>query len=44
MTLASFFRWADQFESYLVKKNPEDTFSHDAAQINQTLFYEIFQF
>ena len=31
MTLASFFSWADRFESYLVK-NPEDRFSRDEAQ------------
>ena len=30
MTLASFFSWVDQFESYLVE-NPEDRFSRDKA-------------
>ena len=30
MTLASFFSWADRFESYLVE-NPEDRFSCDMA-------------
>ena len=33
MTLASFFSWADWFESYLVE-NPEDRFSRDKAQIH----------
>ena len=32
MTLASFFSWADRFESYLVE-NPEDRFSRDVAQL-----------
>ena len=32
MALASFFNWADQFESYLVE-NPEDRFSRDEAQL-----------
>ena len=31
MTLASFFSWADRFESYLVE-NPEDRFSREEAQ------------
>ena len=31
-TLASFWSWADQFESYLVE-NPEDRFSRDEAQL-----------
>ena len=32
MTLASFFSWADRFESYLVE-NPKDSFSRDEAHI-----------
>ena len=32
MTLASFFSWADRFESYLVE-NPEDRFSCDEAHL-----------
>ena len=32
MTLASFFSWADRFESYLVE-TPEDRFCRDEAQL-----------
>ena len=32
MTLASFFSWADRFESYLVE-NPEDRVSRDEAHM-----------
>ena len=32
MTLASFFSWADRFESYLVG-NSEGSFSRDEAQM-----------
>ena len=37
MTLASFFSWADRFESYLVE-NPDDRFSHDKAHIISSLW------
>ena len=33
MTLASFFSWADRFQSNLVG-NPEDRFSRDVAQLS----------
>ena len=36
MTLASFWSWAGQFESYLVE-NPEDRFSRDEAQVTLLL-------
>ena len=32
MTLASFFSWADRFESYLVE-HPEDSFSRDEVEL-----------
>ena len=38
MTLASFFSWADRFESYMVE-NPEDRFSRDEAHMGK--FYYI---
>ena len=45
MPLASFCRWADGFESYLVE-NPEDRFTRDEAHIMQYLqcFYSVFDF
>ena len=38
MTLASFFSWAGQFESYLVE-NPEDRFSRDEAHITGDILF-----
>ena len=38
MILASFFSWADRFESYLLE-NPEDRFSRDEAHMGKTLLF-----
>ena len=43
MTLASYFSWADRFESYLVKK-PKDSFLHDEAQLQLYLFSLVSQY
>ena len=40
MTLASFFSWADRFESYLVE-NPEDRFSRDEAHMGKILLFNL---
>ena len=40
MTLASFFSWADRFESYLVE-NSEDRFSRDEAHMGKILLFNL---
>ena len=40
MTLASFFNWADRFESYLVE-NPEHRFSRDEAHMGKILSFNL---
>ena len=40
ITLASFFSWADRFESYLVE-NPEDRFSRDEAHMGKILLFNL---
>ena len=40
ITLASFFSWADRFESYLVE-NPEDRLSRDEAHMGKILLFNL---
>ena len=42
MTLASFFSWADRFESYLIE-NPGDRFSRDEAHMGIFFLYLTYQ-
>ena len=40
ITLASFFSWADRFESYLVE-NPEDRLSRDEVHMGKILLFNL---